>query len=144
LSVAATLALALGAPLFPSLAGAKSVVPAKLKLPAERTSAVGNFFTLEAYDPPTAKSAVANFEVKLCTSSHTPNPTYADPALFTLSVTGSGSVGESASTKRPAYAYRQMKPLQCTEGWLGFRVPKGKSPGTLEYSYLATISWKVG
>jgi len=115
-----------------------------LKLPAERTSPTGNFFTLEAYDAPSKSKPDADFEMKVCTSAHTPAGTMIDPALFTLSVSG-GSIPESvAASKSPAMALKPLKPLQCTEGWLGFAVPKGKTVSTLEYEYNGRISWKVG
>ena len=118
---------------------------AKLKLPTERTSPTGNFFTLEAYVPPTASKRVANFEMKVCTSKHTPADTAIDPALFTLSLAHGGTVSESvAVADSPAMVFKPLKPQQCTEGWLGFKVPKGKSVATLEYDYNGTISWAVG
>lgn len=118
---------------------------AKLKLPSERTSATGNYFTLEVYAAPTASKRVANFEMKVCTSKHTPADTAIDPALFTLRLAHGGSVAESvAVAKPPAMVLKPLKPLQCTEGWLGFRVPKGKAVSTLEYDYNGRISWAVG
>jgi hypothetical protein len=118
---------------------------AKLKLPAERTSPTGNYFTLEAYDAPTSSKAVAEFEVKVCTSVHTPADTAIVPALFTLSTAGGGSVAESMiAAKTPALVVKPLKPLQCAEGWLGFTVPKGKTVSKLEYDYNGTISWAVG
>jgi hypothetical protein len=117
----------------------------QLKLPVERTSPTGNFFTLEAYHAPTSSSAVAEFEMKVCTSAHTPADTAIDPALFTLSLAHGGSVAESATTaKSPALLLKPLKPLQCAEGWLGFTVPKGKAVSKLEYDYNGTISWNVG
>ena len=118
---------------------------ANLKLPAERTSPTGNFFTLEAYAAPTSSHAVANFEMKVCTSAHTPAGTAIVPALFTLSLTRGGSVAESTTAaKKPALVLKPLKPLQCVEGWLGFNVPKGKTVSKLEYDYNGTISWNVG
>jgi hypothetical protein len=135
----ASLALALAA-LAPASAGVRAL--AKLKLPAQRTSPTGNFFTLEAYD---ASKPVANFEMKVCTSKHTPSYTEIDPYLFTLSLVGGGSVAESPTAARaPAIMPKPMKPLQCVEGWLGFAVPKDKTVSKLEYAYNGTISWAVG
>ena len=142
LAGAAMVALSL-APLTPAAAGERTA--AKLKLPAERTSPTGNYFTLEAYDAPTSSKAVANFEVKVCTSAHTPAYTEIDPALFTLSITHGGSLAESTTAaKTPALILKPLKPLQCAEGWLGFTVPKGKTVSKLEYDYNGTISWAVG
>jgi hypothetical protein len=116
-----------------------------LKLPTERTSPTGNYFTLEAYVAPTSSKRVADFEMKVCTSKHTPADTAIDPALFTLSLAHGGSVAESpAVAKAPAMVLKPLKPLECTEGWLGFSVPKGKSVSTLEYDYNGKISWAVG
>src|SRR5271170_1903014 len=82
-----------------STAGASS----KLKLPAERTSPTGNFFTLEAYDAPSKSKPDAEFLMKVCTSSHTPADTAIDPALFTLKLTDGATVPESiAAAKSPA------------------------------------------
>lgn len=135
LAGAVALALALALP---------TTAAAKLKLPSKRTSPTGNFFTLEAYVAPTASKRVANFEMKVCTSKHTPADTEIDPALFTLRL-GHGSVAESiAVAKAPAMVLKPLKPLQCTEGWLGFRVPKGKAVSTLEYDYNGRISWATG
>jgi hypothetical protein len=118
---------------------------AKLKLPVERTSPTGNFFTLEAYVAPTASKRVANFEMKVCTSAHTPANTAIDPALFTLSLAHGGTVAESISVANsPAVVLKPLKRLQCTEGWLGFKVPKGKTASTLEYDYNGKISWAIG
>jgi hypothetical protein len=132
----AALALALALP---------ATAAAKLKLPSKRTSATGNYFTLEAYVAPTSSKRVANFEMKVCTSKHTPADTAIDPALFTLRLGHGGSVAESvAAAKSPAMMLKPLKPLQCTEGWLGFKVPKGKTVSTLEYDYNGRISWAVG
>ena len=118
---------------------------AKLKLPSERTSPTGNFFTLEAYVAPTASKPVANFKMKVCTSSHTPADTAIDPALFSLSLSGGASASESVlDAKSPAMLLKPLKKLQCTEGWLGFSVAKGKTVSTLEYDYNGKISWDVG
>jgi hypothetical protein len=120
-------------------AGAAGLSAPKLKLPAERTSPTGNFFTLEAYAAPAA------FEVKVCTSSHTPAGTAIDPALFTVSLAGGGVVSESsASARSPALPFKGLKPLECAAGWLGFPVPKGRTVRSLNYSYGGTIVWDVG
>ena len=118
---------------------------AKLKLPAERTSPTGNYFTLEAYVAPTSSKPVANFQMKVCTSAHTPAYTAIEPSFFTLSLGQGGTVHESiAVAKSPAIVPKPLPPLHCTEGWLGFSVPKGKTVSTLEYQYNGKISWKVG
>jgi hypothetical protein len=118
---------------------------AKLKLPAERTSPTGNYFTLEAYVAPTSSKRVANFQMKVCTSAHTPSYTAIEPAFFTLSLVQGGTVHESSAVaKSPAIVAKPLPPLHCTEGWLGFSVPKGKTASTLEYQYNGKISWKVG
>jgi hypothetical protein len=126
-------------------AAAHRQATAKLKLPAERTSATGNFFTLEAYVAPTSSKPVANFEMKVCTSAHTPAGTAIEPAFFTLSLTQGGSLTESVGVaKSPQLVPKPLKALQCDEGWLGFSVPKGKTVLKLEYDYKSTISWAVG
>jgi hypothetical protein len=136
LTGAAALALALALP---------TTAAAKLKLPTERTSPTGNYFTLEAYVAPSSSKRVANFEMKVCTSKHTPADTAIDPALFTLTLAHGGAVAESiAVAKSPAMVLKPLKPLQCAEGWLGFSVPKGKTVSTLEYDYNGRISWTVG
>jgi hypothetical protein len=118
---------------------------AKLKLPAERTSPTGNFFTLEAYDAPTASKPDAEFEMKVCTSAHTPADTAIDPALFALKLSGGATVSDSTvAADHPALLPRAMAKLECVEGWLGFPVPKGRTAATLEYAYNGTISWNVG
>lgn len=117
----------------------------RLKLPAERTSPTGNYFTLEAYVPPTSSRPVANFRVKVCTSAHTPAYTAIEPSFFTLSLVRGGTIHESIVLARPpAIVPKPLPPLHCTEGWLGFSVPKGKTVSTLEYQYNGKISWKVG
>jgi hypothetical protein len=136
LAAGAALALALALP---------TAATAKLKLPSKRTSPTGNYFTLEAYVAPTSSKRVADFEMKVCTSEHTPADTAIDPALFTLRLGHGGSAAESvAAAKSPAMVLKSLKPLQCTEGWLGFKVPKGKAVSTLEYDYNGRISWAVG
>jgi hypothetical protein len=143
LATAAALALALG--VFVSAAAAERPAHSKLKLPTERTSSTGNFFTLEAYDPATSAHDVANFEMKVCTSAHTPNPTAIDPAFFTLGISHGATVPESVSiAKSPALAFKPLKPLQCAEGWLGFVVPKGQTAVVLHYTHNGTISWELG
>jgi hypothetical protein len=129
-----------------ALAGALPAIAAgALKLPAERTSPTGNYFTLEAYVAPTSSKRIANFEMKVCTSKHTPADTAIDPALFTLSLAHGGTVSESVGVaKSPAMVLKPLKALECTEGWLGFTVPSGKSVSTLEYDYNGKISWAVG
>jgi len=135
----ASLGLALAA-LSPAAASAGT-----LKLPAARTSSTGNYFTLEAYDAPSASKPDAEFEMKVCTSSHTPPDTALDAALFTLDVSGGSSLTESpGAAKSPAIVVTPLRPKQCTEGWLGFAVPKGKTVETLVYDHNGTISWKVG
>lgn len=136
LSGAAAMILALAMPMSAS---------AKLKLPAERTSPTGNFFTLEAYSPATSSKPVANFKMKVCTSKHTPAGTAIDPALFTASLAHGGTSPESvAVAKSPALVLKPLKPQQCAEGWLGFTVPKGKAVAKLEYDYNGKIAWAVG
>ena len=128
-----------------SLAPLSTAALGKLKLPAERTSPTGNFFTLEAYVAPTSSKPVANFEMKVCTSAHTPSYTAIEPSFFTLTLAQGGRVAESvAVAKSPAIVEKPLKRLQCTEGWLGFSVPKGKTVSTLEYEYNGKISWHVG
>ena len=128
-----------------SLAPLTTAALDKLKLSAERTSPTGNFFTLEAYLAPTSSKRVANFELKVCTSAHTPAYTAIEPSFFTLSLGQGGTVAESvAVAKSPAIVVKPLKPKQCTEGWLGFSVPKGKTVSTLEYEYNGKISWHVG
>jgi hypothetical protein len=126
---------------------------AALKLPAERTSATGNFFTLEAYKAPTsATKPVAEFKMKVCTSAHTPAGTTIVPELFTLSLTKGGPVSESTTAaSSPAIVPKPLKPLQCDIGWLGFKLAPGKSVSsvdktvsTLEYDYNGKIAWDVG
>ncbi len=86
-----------------SLAPLTTAALGKLKLPAERTSPTGNFFTLEAYVAPTSSKRVANFEMKVCTSAHTPAYTAIEPSFFTLSLAQGGTVAESiAVAKSPA------------------------------------------
>jgi hypothetical protein len=141
LLLAGALAVALAA----SSSASAHRADAKLKLPAERTSATGNFFTLEAYVAPTASKPVADFEMKVCTSKKTPPGTALEPAFFTLSLTKGGVVPESiALARHPAIVPKALAPLQCDEGWLGFSVPKGKTVSTLEYEYKSTIAWPVG
>jgi hypothetical protein len=138
-------ATALALAVLPLSATASERATAKLKLPAERTSPTGNFFSLEAYVAPTSSKPVAEFEVKVCTSAHTPADTAIEPSFFTLSLAQGGSLHESiAVAKSPALLPKPLKPLQCAEGWLGFSVPKGKSVSKLEYDYNGTISWTVG
>jgi hypothetical protein len=128
-----------------SPAAASERAGSKLKLPAERTSPTGNFFTLEQYIAPTSSKPVANFEMKVCTSAHTPADTAIEPSFFTLSLGGGAVVAESVTAaKSPAIVPKPLKPLQCTEGWIGFAVPKGKTVSTLEYEYNGRISWTVG
>lgn len=129
----------------PSVASASAARAVKLKLPSERTSPTGNYFTLEAYVAPTPSKPAANFQMKVCTSAHTPADTAIEPSFFTLSVAGGGIVHESiAMARSPAIVLKPLPPLHCTEGWLGFSVPRGKTISTLEYAYNGKISWKVG
>jgi hypothetical protein len=145
IAIAVCAATALTLALVPLTAAAGERATTKLKLPAERTSPTGNFFYLEAYVAPTSSKPVADFEIRVCTSAHTPAGTAIDPALFTLSLAKGGSITESiAVAKSPALVLKPLKPLQCDEGWLGFSVPKGKSVSKLEYDYNGTISWAVG
>jgi hypothetical protein len=138
-------AAAIGAlSLVPAMSTAAGAHAATLTLPAERTSPTGNYFTLEAYDPPTKSKPVANFQMKVCTSAHTPADTAIDPALFTLALTHGTSAESLAVAKKPAMVLKPLAKNACTEGWLGFRVAKGKAPVKLEYDYNGTISWAVG
>jgi len=137
-------ALAAAVALAASLALAASAAAA-LKLPAERTSPTGNFFTLEAYRAPRASHPDAEFQMKVCTSRHTPSYTMIEPGLFTLLLTNGRSVTESVGVAtHPAITPQPMKPLQCVSGWLGFVVPKGATVSKLEYDYNGRISWAVG
>ena len=145
IAIAVCAATSLTLALVPLSATAGVRATTKLKLPAERTSQTGNFFTLEAYVAPTSSKPVAEFEVKVCTSAHTPADTAIEPSFFTLSLAQGGSLHESiAVAKSPALVPKPLKPLQCDEGWLGFSVPKGKSVSKLEYEFNGTISWVVG
>ena len=130
------------APAATSAAGKKP--PPKLKLPAERTSPRGNFFTLEAYVAPTSSKPVANFEMKVCTSAHTPAFTAIEPSFFTLSLAQGGHVAESiAVAKSPAIVLKPLKPLQCTEGWRLLRSQR-QDRFDPRYEYSGKISWNVG
>jgi hypothetical protein len=148
--IAAGLCAAAALALAPLSAAAQAVAAtpratSELKLPAERTSPTGNFFTLEAYVAPSASKPVANFEVKVCTSAHTPAGTALEPSFFTLSLAQGGIVAESTrAAKSPALVPTPLRPKQCTQGWLGFSVPKGKTAAKLEYEYNGLISWTVG
>jgi hypothetical protein len=116
-----------------------------LHLPAKRTSPTGNFFTLEKYIAPTAARRVAEFDMKVCTSAHTPAGTAIDPELFTLALGRVGSAAESvALAKSPALTLKPLKAKECDSGWLGFAVPQGRSVSALVYDYNGAISWKVG
>ena len=128
------------------LAGAvPGMAATRLKLPAERTSSTGNFFTLQAYDPATTAHPVANFDMKVCTSAHTPRDTAIDPAFFTVRLTHGTAVTESiTSAKSPALTFQPLAADHCAQGWLGFRVPKGDSVASLVYTYKGSISWEVG
>jgi len=126
-------------------AAANRQATTKLKLPAERTSPTGNFFTLEAYIAPSASKPVANFEVKVCTSAHTPAGTRDRAVVLHARLTQGGSVAESVrAAKSPALVPTPLRPKQCAQGWLGFSVPKGKTASKLEYEYNGLISWTVG
>jgi hypothetical protein len=139
---AATLAVSLIA-IVPAAAPAKT--SSKLKLPSEQTSTTGNFFTLEAYDPPTKSSSTANFEMKVCTSDHTPTETEIVPEFFQATLSGGGSLAESpAIAKSPALEVKPLGKLQCVEGWLGFAVPHGKSISALVYIHQKHLTWSVG
>jgi hypothetical protein len=123
---------------------ASATTKAGLKLPAEHTSSTGNLFTLEKYAPPTASKAVAGFEMKACTSAHTPPGTVIEPSLFTLRLS-SGVATESASlAQKPALLVKPLKPVQCVEGWLAFSVPKNKTVVALTYEYNGKLIWTVG
>jgi hypothetical protein len=123
---------------------ASATVVRGLKLPAEHTSSTGNFFTLEKYAPPSASKPVAGFEVKVCTSAHTPAGTIIEPALFTVRLS-SGVANESeVLAAKPTLLAKPLKPLQCVEGWLAFSVPKGKAVVALTYEYNGKLTWTVG
>jgi hypothetical protein len=130
------------APAATSAAGKKP--PPKLTLPAERTSPTGKFFTLEAYVAPTSSKPVANFEMKVCTSAHTPSFTAIEPSFFSLSLAQGGHVAESiAVAKSPAIVLKPLKPLQCTEGWRLLRSQR-QDRFDPRYEYSGKISWNVG
>src|ERR1700722_13251095 len=85
----------------------------KVKLPSEQTSTTGNFFTLEAYDPPTKSSSTANFEMKVCTSDHTPTDTTLVPEFFQATLSGGGTLVESPAIARsPALEVKPLGRLQ--------------------------------
>jgi hypothetical protein len=139
---AATLAVTIVA-IVPVAAPAKTSLT--LKLPSEQTSTTGNFFTLEAYDPPTKSSSTANFEMKVCTSDHTPTDTTLVPEFFQATLSGGGSLVESpAIAKSPALEVKPLGKLQCVQGWLGFAVPHGKSVSALIYIHQKHLTWSVG
>ena len=145
IAIAVCAATSLTLALVPLSATAGVRATTKLKLPAERTSPTGNFFTLEVYVAPTSSKPVAEFEVKVCTSAHTPADTAIEPSFFTLSLAQGGIVAESTrAAKSPALVPTPLRPKQCTQGWLGFSVPKGKTAAKLEYEYNGLISWTVG
>jgi hypothetical protein len=126
-------------------AAALAKTSSKLKLPSEQTSTTGNFFTLEAYDPPAKSSSTANFEMKVCTSDHTPTDTTLVPQFFQATLSGGGTLAESpAIAKSPALEVKPLGKLQCVEGWLGFTVPHGKSVLALIYIHQKHLTWTVG
>jgi len=117
-----------------------------IKLPMQLTTPVGNFITLYTFDQPTAANPVANANVKICTSAHTPEPTYAYPPFFSVTLaTGASSPYTQSASQSPALAITSMTPLQCVQGWVGFDVPGGTKVTDLVYTYKGTpITWKVG
>src|ERR1700690_3866650 len=113
IAMAACAAAVLTLGIVPLSAMASERATTKLKLPAERTSPTGNFFYLEAYVAPTSSKRVANFEVKVCTSAHTPADTAIEPSFFPLSLAQGGSLTESVVVaKSPALVLKPLKPLQ--------------------------------
>jgi hypothetical protein len=114
-----------------------------LKLPAEHTSGTGNFFTLEKYVLPSASKPVAGFEVKVCTSAHTPAGTVIEPALFTLRLSSGRAAESTALAQKPALLATALRPLQCVEGWLAFSVPKGRTAVALTYDFDGKLTWTV-
>lgn len=138
------IAVLTGAALISSvgLAGGTAV-----KLPHKLTSPSGNFFTLYAFDQPTASQPVASALMQVCASSHTPEPnTYVDPALFTLKLSNGKTVKlAKGAAHSPPLLLEHLNRLQCsTKGWISFDVPKGVKASVLEYDFSGTISWAVG
>jgi hypothetical protein len=120
---------------------------AAVKLPHKLTSPTGNFFTLYAFDQPTASQPVASALMQVCASSHTPEPnTYIDPELFTLKLSNGKTVKlAKGAAHSPPLQLQHLNRLQCsTKGWISFDVPKGATAATLEYDFNGTISWAVG
>lgn len=124
-------------PIATTIAGAQ-IAAGKLKLPAERTSPTGNFFTLEAYNAP------GGFDMKVCTSAHTPADTAIDPNLFSVLLTNRVVIAPLSPSGAGALRLQPLAPRQCTEGWLAFHIPRGAKVSKLEYDYNGTISWAVG
>lgn len=126
-------------------AAAKKPAPSKPKYPWEQTSSTGNFFTLEAYDPPGKGSTTANFEMKVCTSDHTPAGTALEPLFFQVALSGGGGMVIESPTiaKSPALKPTPLGKKQCVEGWLGFAVPSGKSVASLVYIYGKRLTWTI-
>jgi hypothetical protein len=108
------------------------------------TTPTGNFITLYAFDKPTAKLHVANADVSICASAHTPAGTEAIPFFFTLGLTNGSSVRVSlAAAKSPALKTTPLGPKQCARGWISFAVPKGAHASALLYTYGKPIKWKL-
>jgi len=117
----------------------------KLTLPKTLKTPTGNFVTLYTFDLPSGKSTVANFEVAICTSAHTPKGTYAYPPFFTVSVSSGPQVHiATTAAKTPALKIEPLGPTQCEHGWISFDLPKGVHATALDYTALGpAITWKL-
>ena len=117
----------------------------KPALPKTLTTPTGNFVTLYGFSLPAGKSTIANFDVGICTSAHTPKGTYAYPEFFTLSVSSGAQVHLApTAAKSPALTIQAMGPKQCVRGWITFDVPRFTHATALDYTALgAPIVWKL-
>jgi hypothetical protein len=131
---------AMGAVLLVALVLAATAAGAKL--PMQLTTPTGNFITLFAFG---TSGQVANADVRICTSAHTPVGTEAIPFFFSLRLSNGSSVRvAAASSKSPALHVTPLGPKQCVRGWISFAVPKGSHPAALVYTYGKPIEWELG
>lgn len=126
--------------------GSAATKPKKPALPRTLKTPTGNFVTLYSFSLPSGKTTVANFDVGICTSAHTPKGTFAYPEFFTLSVSAGSPVHLAPTAARsPALKIQPMGPKQCVRGWISFDVPKGVHATALDYTALGpAIVWKLG
>ena len=116
---------------------------AKLKLPATRSTGT-NLFTLLALHQASASHPAVDAELKICATSKAPADNFVEPELFSIVAGGATVAHRGSGPRQPALNPEPLPPGRCVVGWLTWPLPGHQRVTELIYSFVKTVTWRVG